>query len=356
MKYYLYIPSYTTIRQYLYLKKKFKDIKLVSRNTDLIKFAQYMEWHILDFSEEYHQPPNNTLNIFRKFKNHIEFRERLNDNIDFSISRLDSGTFYFSTLLIDHWVLKFVQRLSFKNSMKIIYLDDTKVTMIYKKATNISLSERFVQFHSRLLYFLPLKWFDSAGGHYLGVDYNFLRRYGISHDKSLDPFYSNVEIPQLPTKALIDVLIIGGQKIDENSQFFNCDSIKAVYKFIKKIRPDTYFKYHPGEVVPDDLSDSFNQVEPFIPVEFLHKTIKIALGDFSYALVGLSLQGVLCISYLNLLEAYPIFDKEFWVRKLNEDSNGKIRFVNSFDELANLLKNNIAERINKNFSVFRGAL
>ncbi len=335
MKYYFYAPSYVTLREYFYLKHRFQNVTLVSGHEDLVKLARYMQWDIIDCCAAGQPLKNRSANTFKRL---IQYWKRNNDTIDFVVSNINNGTFYFQTLLIDLWGLKLVQRLSQKKNVEIIYLDNIKITSRYQQLKRVNLSYRYLQVYNMLLYLLPFKWFDTGGGYYLGVDQSFLKKYGITHDRSMDPFYSIVEGPSVCSTVPIEVLIIGGVKLDENKTLLNPEDIKTVYRFIKKVQPNTYFKYHPGNIAHDEVSDSFKQVEPFIPVEFLHKTIKMAIGDFSFSLINLSLRGVQCVSYLNLIETNPNYNKDFWVRLLTEGSKGRIRFVNSFDELAAMLK------------------
>lgn len=336
MKHYFCVPSYNVLRQYLYFKQKFQDITIVSGNEDIVKLARYMQWAVIDCCTTPQNPENRAINKFRRL---LRFWKRSNENINSTISKIDNGIFYFSTLLIDLWTLKLVQRLALKKDVKIIYLEDVKVVASHKKLKRVNLLYRYRQCYAMLLYLLPLKWFDTTYGHYLGVDQGFLKKNGISRDTSPEPFYSAVESPTIQSTTSFGVLILGGKMIDENKEQWDTEDLKAVYRFIKKIRPDAYFKYHPGTVVHDEISDSFNQVERFIPVEFLRKSIKIAVSDLSHGLIGLSLCGVQCISYLNLIKTCPGFDKDYWVKFIIENSNGRIHFVNSFDELAVLLKN-----------------
>lgn len=335
MKHYFYVPSYNVLRQYLYFKQKFQDVIIVSGNRDLVKFAQYMKWEAIDCSMGLRSEKNKSINIFKRL---IDFWKRSDDAVDYVISNIDNGIFYFSFLLIDLWGLKLVKKIAQKKNVKIVYLEDTKVISNHKALKKVSISYRYVQYYSMLLYLLPVKWFDTGGGHYLGVSKDFLKKYGIICDKSPDPFYSPVEVLAIPLKASIEVLIIGGESIDDNKNVMNTENIKSVLRFIKEIRPDACFKYHPGAPVHNELCDSFSQVDSFIPVEFLHKSIKIAVADFSVSLINLSLLGVKCVAYLKLLETYSNFDKDFYIKMLTEDSKGKINFVNSFDELAAQLK------------------
>jgi hypothetical protein len=337
MNHYFYAPSYVTLRVYLFLKEYQKDLILVSGNKNLIDFAKYMEWEIIEFDAP--QPVKSVRSI-RFYKELPVFWKALHKEINSILGNLDSGVFYFSTLLIDLFCLKMVQRIAEEKKMKLIYLDDVEVTKHHKIKKRIPIETKVHQVKFTLQYLLPFKVFDTGGGGiYYGVDDSFLDKYGIIHDKSPEQFRPKMKMRIVPIAESIDVLIVGAGNIDENKDILNPESTRCVFQYIKKLRPDAFFKYHPGEIVHDELSDSFRQVKPFIPVEFFYKSIKLALSDYSYALVNLSLHGVKCVSYLHLLESYPKFDKVYWVDKLSKDSNGKIIFVRSFDELKMVLEN-----------------
>lgn len=342
MKYYFYAPSFVTLREYLYLKTLYQDIIMVTLNPGLIDVAKLMKWDLIAFPLYDNSVLNVKSPIARKIHT-LKYFNNVNKRINKQIVQaVQKGMFFSSCLLIDLWGIKIVKQIArLRKDVNVVYLNDYEVTSRFKKIKNLPLNRLVQQIKTSLLFGTRLGWYDTGCGEYLGVDINrFTKKYGIENKKSAEAFYSktnydNIDIDLEP----IQCLILGNCGIDDNKTIVSTESIKKVYNFIKKIIPDAYHKYHPGRIFHDELSDSFKQAPSVIPVEFLHKKIKIAIGDFSSALTTLSFMGVKCISYLKLLDTYSNFDKDFWIKRMTKDSIGKIIFVNTFAELENLIRN-----------------
>ncbi len=341
MKNYLYAPSYLSIRYFLFLKKNFSNLVIITSNNDLAKFSKKMNWELIYFDSEFELIPNKYLPFF--LKNVILFikkKQLINKKICQIVSKMNAGKLYFSTNVIDLWILKLVKSIKNYNSFETIYLDDVQVTSTYKIVERLNINERKFLYYNSFLYSLPLKYFLCTGNKYLGISMLTLKKYKVQHHVNSDIFYSNVCYPEIITTQNYPILIIGGNRIDESEKFFKTESLYKVLKYIKKIRPDSFYKYHPGEIVHNDFLDSFPQVEKFIPTEFLSKNLRIVIGDYTSSFKGLcEKNNIICISYLNLLEITENFNKTFWVNKLNNDTNGKLIFVNSFKELGKIISN-----------------
>jgi len=341
MKYYFYAPSFVTLREYSYFKTLYPDIILISLNPVLIDFAKLMKWDLIAFPL-YDYNETRVKSSFVRDIYALKYYNNLNKEIEKRIVRiLQKGMFFSSCLLIDLWGIKILKQIAkIKKDVNVVCLHDYDVSSRIKKVKNLPFDKLLLQIKSSLLYGLRLDWFNTGSGEYLGVDRDkFTKKYKFENRNSVEAFcgkvsYGEVDIDIEPIRCLI----LGGYGIDDNKSLISTDSIRKVFNFIKKVKPDTCFKYHPGKNFHDELSDSFKQVPSGIPVEFLSKKIKIAISDFSWALISLSELGVKCISYLKLLDTYPDLDKYFWIEKLTKNSRGKIVFVDSFEELENLLK------------------
>lgn len=314
---------------------------MVTLNPYLIDVAKLMKWDLIVFSLYDNNALNVKSSIVRKICT-LKYSININKNIKKRIVQtIQKGTFFSSVLLIDLWGIRMFKQIArYRKDVRAVYLNDYRVTSRFKKVTNLPFKRLLHQIKTSLLFGIRLGWYDTGGGEYLGVDIGrFTKKHGIENRKSTEVFYSKVNYDDIDSDMEpIPCLILGGYGIELVKEIFFVKSLEKVYNFIKKTRPDAYHKYHPGKKYPDELSNSFKQVSSTIPVEFLHKKIKIVVGSISSALAILSFMGVKSISYLKLLDTCSNFDKNFWIERMTHDSDGKIIFVNSFEEFEKLLK------------------
>lgn len=342
MNYYFYAPSFVTLREYLYLKSLHPDIVMVTLNSGLLDLAKQMKWNVIGFPIYENRALKIKSPVARKLVT-IKYFNELNRKVKVEILNvIEHGTFYISCLLIDLWGIKITKQIAeLQKDVRVVYLNDQEVTSRYKIIKNLSAGQRMSQLKVSLLFGIKIQWYVTGCGEYLGVDIEeFTSQYGIENRFCPEAFYNKINYGDIEIDMpSIPCLILGGYGIDDNKTLIDTGSIRKVLSFIKEIRPDTYHKYHPGEIIHDPLLDAFRQVPSGIPVEFLHKKINVAVSDFSSALVTLSNMGVKCISYLKLLETTPSFDKDFFLERMHKSSDGRIIIASTFDELKALISN-----------------
>jgi hypothetical protein len=77
-----------------------------------------------------------------------------------------------------------------------------------------------------------------------------------------------------------------------------------------------------------------------VPSEFLTNNAEVVVAAATTSMSYLAKSGVPCISIIDLIRAKDGFDKEAWKQKMLEESDYKIKFVRSQEELKeHLLRN-----------------
>jgi hypothetical protein len=279
---------------------------------------------------------------FAKLKNRWSYNKKILNLINTKIN--SNSSFLFFNQIIDYWGILIAKYLFFNNrDVSLIFLKRNQDK--YKRVLKFSLKRLFNQIIDSICYQVYFNWFkESQGlGTYLGVSDSFLKKYSIKIlDDDLD-ILSSKDIGWLAkrhvhTESIIDRLILGGYSISSGEDFYETESVKKIYLQTKKYFPATHHKYHPGKIIRDSLSDSFYQLDESHPIELIDNKIKILIGGFSIALITMSLKGVKCVSYLNLVKIKDGFDREAIINDMLERSKNKIHFPKTISEYLELLK------------------
>jgi len=277
----------------------------------------------------------------RRLKNRWDFNDSILSLLIHEVASKDEYMFYLTC--IDYWGSLIAR--AFFNSEKDIHLQfiqQPKKIGGIKKVFLFGPNFIINQIIDSLTYRLPLYWHKATRGlgFHLGVDDKFLKRYNVSKVYGFEYIFQNPSILDISikNKKVINQLIIGGYSIDGAENFYDTSDVINIYNVVNNNCKDAYHKYHPGEVIKDTLSDSFHQIDPNIPIEYSGYQIRVAISDFSNALVLLSSQGTICISFLKLVNIKKGFDVNAIIRDLSIKSSYKVLFPESIDEFIELIK------------------
>jgi len=275
--------------------------------------------------------------LFQRWKYNKSILIMLNNEIK------EDDEFMFYLLIIEYWGTMIAKYLSINNNNLVTYIKQPKKYVDYNKFIKFDIKYFYNQFMDSVTYQLSLHWFrfNNGLGHYLGVGDFFLSKYNIKIATNYDNVFFNPEkIVSTNTKniKIINQLIIGGYSIDGAKEFYEIKDLIDIYYVIKENCPDAFHKYHPGKFIKDELSDSFFQIDPRLPIEYSGYKIKVAISDFSNALILLSSQGTICVSYLKLVRISENFDLNSVIDDLSIKSDNKILFPETIDEFIKLIK------------------
>jgi len=283
----------------------------------------------------------NNSSYLRRLKNRWDFNESILSLLIHEVASKDEYMFYLTC--IDYWGALIAR--AFFNSEKDIhlqYIQQPKKIGGTKKVFLFDPNFIINQIIDSLTYRLPLYWHKYARGLglHLGVDDKFLKKYNISKVYGFEYIFQNPSILDISikNKKVISQLIIGGYSIDGAKHFYDTSDVINIYNAVNNNCKDAYHKYHPGEVIKDALSDSFHQIDPNIPIEYSGYKIRVAISDFSNALVLLSSQGTICVSFLKLVNIKKGFDRNAIIQDLSIKTSYKVLFPETLDEFIALIK------------------
>lgn len=335
---YIYAPSYPSIRLICYFIQRGEEVTVITANPDIIKLCEMMKWLVITFNYELENQPRvyeiwNPIKIF-KFKK----------NLDILFSQISSkcikGQFYFTMLCIDLLGLDLVSRFALlRKDLDVTYWREGKSGTSKKVLPNNIRSLAQLAYFN-ILYQPRFHYKEAAGGRFVFAQDNFLSRYNIKelirpdiHD--LDVF-SDLSISNLAGATVI----IGGYSLEMDSMIYEIEDLKDIYNFIAEKVPSVYYKPHPGcENKIGSFFDSYNILPAYVPSEFLVNSVKVFIAGATTSMNYLAKSGARCISILDLVRTKSTFDKEEWKKKMLFESNNKIKFVQSREELRKYLLN-----------------
>jgi hypothetical protein len=280
--------------------------------------------------------------LFSRLKYRWSYNKKILSLINKEIT--SNSSFLFFNKIIDYWGIIIARYLFFNNrDVDLIFLKKNHEE--YKRTLRFSLDRLHNQIIDSLCYKVFFNWYkESQGlGTYLGVSDSFLIAHSVKILDDYSAILQSKSIGELANSSdsneeTIERLILGDYSISATEEFYSSESVIKIYLQTKKYFPATHHKYHPGKITRDYLSDSFCQLDASQPIELIDNKIKILIGGFSLALISMSLKGVKCVSYLNLVKIKDGFDREAIINNMLEKSKNKIHFPKTISEYLELLK------------------
>ena len=144
--------------------------------------------------------------------------------------------------------------------------------------------------------------------------------------------YTNIKC-DLIKKYTGSVVLLGDYSLTASFFTYNEQSVLSLYDFLKSHCPRLVYKQHPGPGESDSYFSECVIAEKHIPSEILCLKSHLVISLATTAMTSLAKLGVTCLCLVYLVEPQPDFDREWWVSKMTRDSDGKIIFVKSREEL-----------------------
>jgi hypothetical protein len=329
MRYY-YLSGVSHIDHFFQIRKKFPNIVPATLSCDVINYfsgKEYVENLTSGFKGPAYRVP---LKLLDRAAEQLIVNKEIDD-------------FIFNERLIDLNGIYFAIRLVKLGAKCVTYYDDCSVTDYYKiahlKVLNLwawcSWIKNFIKYK-----FLPICWFETHDGIYLGVSKSYLRRSGIK----IEEFKSTSEWNPLfrgsgrhdgfrGLKEGIVVLALG-YSIRDESIFFEANERIKIYQEIIKNIPNVYIKYHPSSMIENELKGcSELRRQPII--EEYSDIIAVLISDYSTSLISMSHLNVRSISIIDMIRVIDDKKYSFWKNYLLQ-SGSNIYFPNNMNELINL--------------------
>jgi len=196
---------------------------------------------------------------------------------------------------------------------------------------------------------LDIMFYESNKDPRVGIDNDFMEKYNIrDYAPSLNTeemVFEAVKKSKSNYKEYDNLIIDQGTLVN----IIKPDSIKKLYKNLFELPLEFAFKKHPKSVTQITQSElSFyktfkccGELPNYIPVELFYNNIKKnVLSIFSASLItAAKLEHLKTISLLELVDWRHESYKKEWINHLKEESENKILFPKTFEELKELLLN-----------------
>ncbi len=324
---YYYLSGVSHIPHFRQIQKKVPDLIAVSLSSDVAKYflhEQCFKPLLKDTDFLLKKIPVNILeSSARNFINHSPissfiFNERL----------IDLNGIYFAKTLVKYGV------------STIIYADDVSVTNFYKFAKIRHLSvwmwlswlKNFIKYK-----FMPIRWYETHDGIYLGVSKFFLVQSGICVRKYPDqhgwnPFFRGGVSVEKKSESLAGKFVIAlGYSIFDDSKFFNPSQRYLIYRDIIETLPNVFVKYHPQSIIKNEFPN-VRELPRTEVIEAYADQIFVVISDYSLSLINMSQLGVKTISILDMLKVTDQEKYAFWKEYLSL-SGTNIFFPNNIGHL-----------------------
>ena len=339
---YIYSPSYPSVRLICYFIQQGEEITVISPNLDIIKLCHLMKWPVISFDYEMKSKPR-----IRELWNPVKvlrFKRDLQKRFEQISSQCTNGTLYFTVKCIDLVGLDLIARFAEqRKDLNVTYWCEGRKDLSERTTPN-GLEELVCISYLNLIYKPNYHFRSSPEGKYIGFQEDFLQKYGIHEFSEPDihamDVYEGIAASSISSSISLRCIILGGYTLEMSAGIYEIKDLKETYHFIKEIVPDVYYKPHPGPSKLESFYDNYNIFPAYIPSEFLANNAKVVIAAATTSMSYLAKSGVTCISILDLIKPTKQFDKKAWKQKMLDESDGKIRFVQSREELQTYLTQN----------------
>ncbi len=334
---YVYSPSYPSLRLICYFIQLGEEVTVISINPDIISLCHYMKWPVIPLEDCSHCLPR-MREILNERKTR-KYKKSLQERFEKVSSLCQEGTLYFTIQCIDIEGLDLIARFaSERPDLHLTYWceGDSDVPMKVLPATYREWA--YLYYYNKL--YKPRYCYRSGrDGKHVWAQEDFLKKYNIW--VIAKPDIRKMDIYRGLSCSAIEAqyVIIGGYSLEESALFYNIEDLKNVYSSIKEVVPDVYYKPHPGVSELESFFDTYQMYPSYVPTEFMVNTTCVAIAAATTAMSYLAKAGVTCVSVLDLLRPEKGIDHAAWKKKMLEESDHKIIFVQSVEELTKILSN-----------------
>ena len=338
---YIFCPSYSSVFFALHLKNSGKEIKIITDNISVKKYCRTADIECIYF--DYIGVP-----ITRPYK--VLILKSIMDNLIKKIGVKKEDNFYLldNSFTINGFYL--AKKWSKKGN---VYFNNLERSFnIYKENKHLNLNLSFLarmdlKYLFKIFMGLDLIFLEVNSAPIFGINDKFLVKNKIkkiSLNKNLKELQLDaMRKSHIKQKECDNLIIIEGLV----SGIVNGASVKKMYENLLKIPYKFAVKHHPRVIMIEKSGDMFEEYfidceefPNYIPVELLFNNVrKNVISIFSTSLIPASqLEHVKSISLLELVEwTNPSYKKEVYDFLIKE-SNNRIIFVKSFEELSKLLE------------------
>jgi len=339
---YVYCGAYQALLFALYLRNLGKEITIIVDHRDMAKYCANEKINCIKF--EFISPTSFSAYKLLPLKKKLD---QIIEKIDFK----EDDSFYLASTRAKGFAAYYLAKEFAKKGGNVYHANPSGVDFEkFKPPWYKPINFKGDLFRSALKLFLGLdlqRYVGNSNFPKLGIDHKFKEKHNIK-DNPLEHF-SGKMILEVVKKSKINYKKCDNLIIDQGSfgKILKLGSIGEMYKNLSELPIDFAFKKHPKSTQKDRLSDwssyelfkDKEQVPGYIPVElFLNNVENSVISIFSAPLVTASkLDHLKSISLLELVEFTDPSYKNKVKDRLTKESNNKILFPASYDELTTLL-------------------
>jgi len=332
---FIYCASYPSLKLVFYLISLKERVTIITYNRDILLLANDLGIPV-KFLDVYMIAIPRVRQILNPF-NILKFRNEMYGLFLKLSNEIKVGTFYFTVHCIDLPGLHFISLLvKNRKDINIKYWQDYKGDCGVKVMYILPLFKIAELIYVNLLYKPSLFYGKVADGKFIFATKYFLNKKEINIVEPADiwgtKIYKNINF-DLVEKYIDSVVLLGDYSLKANFNVYTEQSVLSVFDFLKEHCVNLVYKQHPG---PGDLDSYFSEcviAEKHIPSEILFTKSRLVIALATAGLSTLAKLGVTCVCLHYLVDPQPDYDSEFWVSKMTLESDGKIIFVKSREEL-----------------------
>ncbi len=335
---YIFCPSYASVFFALHLRNSGKDIKIITDNISIRKYCRTFDIDYIYFDYV-------DVSIIRFYKMFIS-KNRIG-NLIMKIDIKKEDDFYLLDNSFDINGFYLAKEWAKKGNVYFSILGRTFDTYTENKYLNFSFLVRAIlKYLFKVSLGLDLIFLEVNGVPIFGINDKFLKKNKIKKI-SLDKNLKELQLEKIGKSHIklreYDNLIVSGGNL---SGIVNKDSLIKVYKNLLKLPYKFVVKYHPRLLKAQKLARyekvfiNCDEFPSYIPVELLFNNIRknvIAIYSTSLSFAS-QLEHLKAISLLELVEWNHLSYKKEVKDFLIKESNNRIIFVESFEELNKLLE------------------
>ena len=328
---YINCPSYASLFLAIHLKNKGQRVKVTTINNSVKKFCKFVDISYISI-------PQLIVSLRAPHKIY-EFKRKVNSIIlDININKNDKFYLLDNSFTIEGFYLakKFSQRCSVFYQCLEKHIQPYRGILFNLKGLKRIIARIII----KKVLGISLVFKDVNKKPIFGIDEEFL------YENSIKRLKPNIDLKRLKLKVInknyvslkkYDNLIVDQGLLD--THYVKHDSIIRLYKNLFSYNFDFVIKIHPNFKNTKSLFINYPKYPDYIPVELLFGNIKKnVISVYCTSLITASrFRNIKAISLLELVEYENESYKQKIRKMLSEESDNKIIFVKSFDELKKLL-------------------
>ena len=337
---YVFCGAYRPLFFALYLRDMGEDVTVITYNEAVRDFCADTSIKCVHF--ELVRPAIKTIYQVITLKNRM-------DNLIKKIDFRTNDSFYLLANMVSYEAFYLAKKLSKKG--KAYFKNPEREFKIYHgKLTKEFIKMNVIKYLLKIFLGLELMFYETNNNPRFGIDDKFLEKHNILKtylDKDYDQLILEVsKKSNIPQKQYDNLVIDQGSGA---TSVIDYSSLINIYRSLLALPLEFAFKKHPEpikvgvetQILDEGLLKDCGEIPENIPVELVFNSIKRnVISAFSTSLIVASqMEHLKAISLLELVEWYNQAYKTEFKNYLVQKSNNSIIFVNSFEELKEILLN-----------------